>query len=65
MCSTQGTIPGSVIKDAITLLKKGGKHVWEGLDDYGSITLLNPELKRLARVRLPLDPLPIGSTSSA
>ena len=29
---TQGGIPGSVTKGVITLLKKGGKHVWEGLD---------------------------------
>ena len=29
----QGPIPGSVTKDVITLLKKGGRHVWEGLDD--------------------------------
>ena len=34
----------------ITLLKKGGSHVWEGLDDYRPITLLNTELKILARV---------------
>ena len=34
----------------ITLLKKGCKHVWEGLDDYRPITLLNTELKILARV---------------
>ena len=34
----------------ITLLKKGGKSVWEGLDDYRPITLLNTELKILARV---------------
>ena len=34
----------------ITLLKKGGRHVWEGLDDYRPITLLNTELKILARV---------------
>ena len=34
----------------ITLLKKSGKHVWEGLDDYRPITLLNTELKILARV---------------
>ena len=33
----------------ITLLKKGGKHVWEGLDDYTPITLLNTELKILSR----------------
>ena len=37
----QGAIPGSVTKGVITLLKKGGRHVWEGLDDYGPITLLN------------------------
>ena len=46
----QGAIPGSVTKGVITLLKKGGKHVWEGLDDYRRITLLNTELKILARV---------------
>ena len=34
----------------ITLLEKGGWHVWEGLDDYRPITLLNTELKILARV---------------
>ena len=42
----RGPIPGS----ATILLKKGGKHVWEGLDDYRRITLLNTELKILARV---------------
>ena len=46
----QGAIPGSVTKGMITLLKKGGKHVWEGLDDYRPITLLKTELKILARV---------------
>ena len=46
----RGAIPGSVTKGVITLLKKGGKHVWEGLDDYRPITLLNAELKILARV---------------
>ena len=46
----QGAIPGSVTKGVITLLKKGGKHVWEGLDDYRPITLLKTELKILARV---------------
>ena len=46
----QGAIPGSVTKGVITLLKKGGRHVWEGLDDYRPITLLNTELKILARV---------------
>ena len=47
---TQGAIPGSVTKGVITLLKKGGKHVWEGLGDYRPITLLNTQLKILARV---------------
>ena len=46
----QGAIPGCVTKGVITLLKKGGKHVGEGLDDYRPITLLNTELKILARV---------------
>ena len=45
-----GAIPGSVTKGVITLLKKGGAYVWEGLDDYRPITLLNTELKILARV---------------
>ena len=36
----QGAIPGSVTKGVITLLKKGGRHVWEGLDYYRPITLL-------------------------
>ena len=43
-----GAIPGSVTKGVITLLKKGGKHVWEGLDDYRPMTLLNTELKILS-----------------
>ena len=47
---TQGAIPGSVTKGVITLLKKGCWHVWEGLEDYRPITLLNTELKILARV---------------
>ena len=46
----QGAIPGCVTKGVITLLKKGGRHVWEGLDDYRPITLLNTELKILTRV---------------
>ena len=46
----QGAIPGSVTKGVITLLKKGGRHIWEGLDDYRPITLLNTELKILAGV---------------
>ena len=33
---TQGAIPGSVTKGAITLLKKGGRHIWEDLNDIGS-----------------------------
>ena len=47
---TKGAIPGSIAKGVITLLKKGGRHFWEGLDDYRRITLLNTELKILARV---------------
>ena len=46
----KGAIPGSITKGVITLQKKGGKHVWEGLDDYRPITQLNTELKILARV---------------
>ena len=46
----QGAIPGSITKGVITLLKKGGKHVRGDLDDYRPITLLNTELKILARV---------------
>ena len=46
----QRAIPGSVTKGVITLLKKGGRHVWDGLDDYRPITLLNTELKILVRV---------------
>ena len=46
----QGVIPGCVTKGVITLLKKGGQHIGEGLDDYRPITLLNAELKILARV---------------
>ena len=37
----QGTIPGSITKGVITLLKKGSRHVWEDLEDYRPITLLN------------------------
>ena len=39
----QGAIPGSITKGMITLMKKGGRHVWEGLDDYRLITLLNAQ----------------------
>ena len=47
----QGAIPGSITKGVVTLLKKGNKHVWRGdLDDYRPMTLLNTELKILARV---------------
>ena len=46
----QGAISGSVTKSVITLLKKGSRHVWEELDDYRLITLLNTKLKILARV---------------
>ncbi len=34
----QGAIPGSVTKGVITLPKKCGIHVWEGLDDYKPIS---------------------------
>ena len=37
------TIPGSIAKDVITLLKKSGRHVWEDLDGYRPITLLNTD----------------------
>ena len=46
----QGAIPGSITKGVITLPKKGGRHVRGDLDDYRPITLLNTELKILARV---------------
>ena len=46
----QGAIPGSVTKGVITLLKNGGRHVWEGIDDYRPITLVNTDLKILARI---------------
>ena len=46
----QGAIPGSVTKGGITLLKKGGRHVGEGLEDYRPITLLKTKLKIFARV---------------
>ena len=46
----QGAITGSVTKGVITLLKKGARHVGEGLDDYRPITLLNTELTILAQV---------------
>ena len=46
----QGAIPDSVNKGVVTLLKKGGRHIWEKLYDYRSITLLNTELKMLACV---------------
>ena len=46
----EGAIPGCVTRGVITLLKKGGRHAGEGLDDYRPITLLNTELKILARV---------------
>ena len=46
----QRAISGSITKSVITLLKKSGRHVWKGLDDYRPITLLNTELKILAQV---------------
>ena len=47
---TQRATPGSITKRVITLMKKGGRHVWEDLDDYRPITLLNTELMILAHV---------------
>ena len=47
---TQGAISGNVTKGVIILQKKGSRHVWEGLDDYRPITLLNTVLKILAWV---------------
>ena len=46
----QGAIPGSITKGVIALLKKDDRHVRGELDDYRPITLLNTELKILARV---------------
>ena len=46
----KGAIPGSITNSVITLLKKGGRNVWEDLHDCRPITLLNPELKILAQV---------------
>ena len=46
----QRVISGRITMGVITLLKKGDRHVWEGLDDYRPITLLNTELKILAGV---------------
>ena len=46
----QGAIPGSITTGMIIFLKKGGRQVWERLDDYRPITLLNTELKILAQV---------------
>ena len=46
----QRAIPGSITRGMITLLKKVGRHVWEDLDDYRPINLLNTELKILAGV---------------
>ena len=40
-----GAIPGNVTKGVITLRKKGGRHVWEELDNYWPITLLNTDLR--------------------
>ena len=42
--------PGSITKGMIRLLKKGGRQVWEDLDNYKLITLLNTELKILTQV---------------
>ena len=42
--------PGTIIKEMITLLKKGGRQFLEKLDNYRPITLLNIELKILVLV---------------
>ena len=47
----QEAIPGCISKGVITLQKKVGRHVWEELDGYKPITLLNIELKILAGVQ--------------
>ena len=44
-----GTIPRSITKGVITLLKKVSRYVWNDLDEYRPMTLLNIELKILAR----------------
>ena len=36
--------------DHVTWLKKGGKHVWEKLDDYRPITLQNTEFKIFTQI---------------
>ena len=43
-------MPCGISKGMITLIKKGGKHVLEKLDDNRPITLLNTDLKILVRV---------------
>ena len=40
----QGAIPGCIIKGVIALLKKGGRHIWEDLDDFRPIIRQNTEL---------------------
>ena len=45
-----GDIPGSITKGVMILLRKGGRHVCEGSNEYRPITLLNTELKILAWV---------------
>ena len=44
----QEVIPGHNTMGVIALLKKGGRYVWEDLNDYQPITLLNIEFKILA-----------------
>ena len=46
----QGAISGSITQGMIPLMKKGGRHVWEELDNYRPLTLLNTELKILSWV---------------
>ena len=47
----QGSIPGQVTKGVITLLRKGKRHGGEeNFDDFRPLTLLNTELKILAKI---------------
>ena len=47
---SQVAIALSITKGVISLPKNGGRHVWEDLDDYRPITLVNKELKISARI---------------
>ena len=47
---SQDAVLCSVTMGVIILLKKIGKDIWEDLDDYRPITLLNTELNIFSRV---------------